>query len=354
MNFASDNVAGASDRIMSAIASVNTGAAAGYGRDDLTLGIEAKLKDLFECDLSAFLVTTGTAANALALSAMAPPWGRVLCHQDAHVAISECGAPEFFTGGAKIEGLDGIGGKVSPDRLRQALGRAPRKHSYSDAPSALSISQATESGTVYSLEDIAALGDIAHGGGLAFHMDGARFPNALIRLGATPAQMTWQAGVDVLSFGATKNGCIAAEAVIFFRRELAENFAERRKRGGHLISKARFFSAQFDAYLADSHWRELASHANACADRLAAGLRARGVRLAFPVEVNELFPVLASAAIAHLHAAGIVFGTWETRSLDPAFAIGPDERLVRLVTSFATTESEVDRFLETLDRAAGG
>ena len=224
-----------------------------------------------------FLVATGTAANALALAHLTPPWGAVLCHDEAHIAIDECGAPEFYGGGIKLIGLAGEAGKIAPATLRHALDAGQWGGPHHVSPAVLSLSQATEAGTIYRPDEIRELADIAHGRGMAVHVDGARLGNALARMNASPAQATWQAGVDVLSFGATKGGALAAEAIVFFDPARGANMSERRKRGGHLVSKHRFVAAQIEAYLANDLWLKLARHANAMADRLAAGLLAAGL-----------------------------------------------------------------------------
>lgn len=350
MNFASDNVMGASPQVIDALVRANAGAQRAYGADDYTQRVEARLKDIFETDLAVFLVATGTAANALALATLTPPWGSVLCHAEAHVAEDECGAPEFFSGGAKLVGFPGEGGKLAVETIRRHLAEPTGRPPHQVIPSALTLTQATEAGTVYTAAEVAALAEVAHAAGLGVHMDGARFANALVRLGATPADITWRAGIDVLSFGATKNGCLAAEAVIVFDKDKAAHMAQRRKRSGHLLSKGRLLAAQFEGYLADDHWLALARHANAAADRLAAGLAARGARIALPVEANEVFAILPQAMDKALRAAGALYHPWVTSSLPAGVAARGDEVLVRLVTSFATSDADLERFLA----AAGG
>jgi threonine aldolase len=346
MNFASDNAAGIAPEILDAIVRANHGHALAYGDDAITARLQHRLCELFEREVAAFLVPTGTAANALALAQLSPPWGAVLCHQAAHIAVDECGAPEFFGGGLKLVELAGEAGKIAPEALRRVLAREWRSP-HQVAPAVLSLSQATESGTVYRLDEIGALAEIAHAHGLAVHVDGARFGNALARMNASPAQATWKAGIDALSFGATKGGGLAAEAVIFFDPSRAAQMAERRKRAGHLVSKHRFLAAQLEAFCAGDLWLHLAHHANAMADRLAAGFAALGIKPIWPVEANEAFVPLPAAIDARLKAAGAVYYPWHADSR-PAKASGnspEDAVLVRLVTSFATTPEEVDRFL---------
>jgi threonine aldolase len=343
MNFASDNAAGVAPEIMAAIARANEGYALAYGHDDWTGKVERAFAQMFECDVAVFLVSTGTAANALALAHYTPPWGAVLCHDEAHIATDECGAPEFFGGGIKLIGLAGEAGKIAPETLQRALnGQWGGPHHVT--PAMLSLSQATEAGTVYRVDEIGRLAEIAHSRDLAVHVDGARLGNALARMNVPLAQATWKAGVDVLSFGATKGGALAAETVVFFDPRRAQNMAERRKRAGHLVSKHRFIAAQMVAYCADDLWLRLARHANAMADRLASALAALGIRPVWPVEANEIFVALPRAMNARLKAAGAIYHPWTTGSLPRQLVLPSDALLIRLVTSFATTAEEVDRF----------
>ena len=351
MHFASDNTAGMAPPILDAIVRANDGFVLGYGNDDQTRRVERRIGEVFERDCAVFLVPTGTVANALALAHVSPPWGAVFTHSEAHIVTDECGAPEFFGGGLKLIGLPGVGCKVAPDTLAAALapyhGHAPHQV----IPSALSISQASEAGTIYRPDEIAALAKIARGRGMKLHMDGARLANALVWLNASPAQATWQSGIDVLSFGATKGGAMAAEAVVFFDRALAEQMGERRKRAGHLLSKHRFLAAQFEAFLQDDCWLKLARHANAMADRLAAGLIKAGLKPAWPVEANLVFVILPAPVADRLKAAGAQFYVRSSDSLPAGAALRPQQVLIRLVTSFATRESEVDRFVELAAKA---
>lgn len=352
MNFASDNVMGASAPVLEAIMAANAGPMPAYGADPLTKAVEARFRDLFERDVAVFLTATGTGANALALSALVPPYGMAVCHREAHVIDDECGAPEFFMHGAKLAGLPGDAAKIAPETLAAYLDGLSR-HEKQMPPRALSISQLTECGTAYSLDEIAALCAVAHERGLGVHMDGARFANALVSLSASPAEMTWKAGIDVLTFGATKNGCLAAEALIFFDPEQAQAMRWLRKRGGHTLSKGRLLSAQFEGYLANDHWLDNARHANAMAERLAAGLAAiPGMRLAFPRGGNEVFIVLGAARAAALRAKGCVFHDWPTASHPAGEQPGSGETAIRLVASFATSEADVDAFLAVAAQAA--
>jgi threonine aldolase len=351
MNFASDNAAGIAPDILDSLARANEGFALAYGNDDWTRAVESRIGEIFERDVAVFLAPTGTAANALALAHVSPPWGAVFAHAESHIITDECGAPEFFGGGLKLIGLPGVGCKLEPLTLAAALAQYAGHAPHQVIPSALSLTQASEAGTIYRPDEIAALSGLAKARGMTVHMDGARFANALVRLNASAAETTWKAGVDVLSFGATKGGALAAEAVVFFDRALAVHMGERRKRAGHLLSKHRFIAAQFQAFLAGDCWLRLARHANAMADRLAAGLAAAGLAPVWPVEANLVFVVLPKAADARLRAAGARYYVRGSDSLPRDVTLRPDDMLIRLVTSFATQPAEIDRFVELAAKA---
>lgn len=346
MNFASDNTAGIAPALLQAIVKANEGFALGYGNDAVTADVMRRIADIFEREVAVVLVPTGTASNALALAHLSPPWGAVLCHEESHVATDECGAPEFFGGGLKLVALPGEACKITPAILTQALDRGPWGGPHHVSASVLSLTQSTEAGTVYRPDEIAALAGLAHGRGLSVHMDGARLANAMVRLQVSPADATWRAGVDVLSFGATKGGALAAEAIVFFDPARAEGMAERRKRGGHLISKHRFLAAQLDAYLTDDCWLDLAAHANRMADRLAARLAMAGIDPVWPVDANEVFVVLPGKLDERLKEAGATYYPWNSRALPEGVAIADGAVLVRLVTSFATSGADVDKFAD--------
>ncbi len=340
MDFTSDNAAGAAPEILDALTRANDGTAASYGADDVTARLTRRFSELFECEVAVFPVVTGTAANALALAALTPSHGAVICHELAHVHVDECGAPEMFSGGAKLVPVGGASAKIDPHALAAALASLPAGVVHHVQPSALTITQSTEMGSVYSVSEIEALVDVARGRGLHVHMDGARFANALTALDLPPAAATWKAGIDIMSFGATKNGAIAAEAVLVFDPELAKDLSFRRKRAGHLLSKMRFLSAQLEAYLTDGLWLRLAAHANAMAARLASGLAGiAGINIHLAPQANEVFVRLPVALIKRLRERGARFHPWPMP--------GDDEhaRTVRLVTSFQTTAAEIDRFL---------
>ncbi len=344
MNFASDNVVGVHPDVMAAIAAANVGAQGSYGADEYTArGLDA-LAELFETDIAAFPVLTGTAANSLCLAAMTPSFGGVLCHADAHVMVDECGAPELFTGGAKLIGLDQPAGKLTPDGISDRLAQFVRGE-HDPLPSTVTITHATELGTVYTPDEVGAIAEVAHGRGMRLHVDGARFANALVSQGCAPADLTWRAGVDALSFGGTKNGAMALEVVVLFDRALAEGFAHRRMKTAQLLSKGRFLGAQLEAYLADGLWLDTARHANAMARRLAEGLDAAGrVRLPLPTQANEVFPIMPAGLFAHLEASGAHLYEW------PGVGPGTDviaegEVFARLVCAWTTTSEQVDELV---------
>jgi threonine aldolase len=337
MFFASDNAAPCPPAIMDALMHANTGFAMSYGADAATLALRDHIRTLFDAPQAEVqLVTTGTAANALALALYTPPYGSVLCHRHAHIEEDECGAPEFFTAGAKLHLIDGADGKITPDALTAALaGAGGAVHSVQ--PSALSLTNVTEAGTVYTVAEVTELATIAKARGLGIHLDGARFANALVTSNASPADMTWRAGVDVLSLGGTKNGLLAAEAVVLFDPVKAWELALRRKRAGHLTSKMRYVSAQMQAWFDGGRWLDMAAHANAMAARLAAGLaKIDGANLLHPVQANIAFVHLSPEAHARAKTAGAVY-----------YDMG--DGLCRLVCSWCTTPDEVDALLTAFD-----
>jgi threonine aldolase len=338
-NFSSDHVAPACDAIMSAVNDANQGFAVSYGGDELTARLQSLASDLFEKQVAVFPVTSGTAANALALSQVVPSFGAIYCYEAAHIVTDEAGAPGFFTGGAQLIGFPAADGKIRPEQLSQAVAYAEELGIHHVKPGAVTLTQATEWGTVYALEEIAAISKAARQHRLPVHMDGARFANALVHLACTPAEATWKAGVDVLSLGATKNGALGADAVVFFDPAMAREFEWRRKRAGHLISKLRFVSAQLIAYLKDGLWLDNARHANAMAMRMAQGLKAiPRATLLHPVEANELFVALPQETASTLEAQGFDFYRWPLHAGDSGVTI-------RLVTCHATSSADVDEFI---------
>lgn len=341
-NFTSDNVAPACPAILDALVAANREAAPSYGGDRWTSRLEEVVTDLFETEVRIFPLATGTACNSLALAALTPPWGSVLCDESAHVFNDECGAPEFFTHGAKLVPLPSADGRMDPKLLSRAIANADAADTHRSALSALTLTQATEWGTVYSLDRLRALTGLAHAGGLGVHMDGARFANALVHLGCTPAEATWRAGVDVLSLGATKNGAMAAELLVLFDLERAADMGRRIKRGGHVWSKQRFLSAQLLAFFENDLWLRNARHANEMAARLARGLaRQPGAVLPYPCEVNEVFVVLPEVLVQTLEQVGFDFYRWTPMP-------GVDGTLIRLVTRYDTSPEDVDALLMAL------
>ncbi|HEX4739421.1 MAG TPA: beta-eliminating lyase-related protein [Allosphingosinicella sp.] len=325
MRFFSDNAAPACPEVMAALAEANVVDTA-YDGDRWSARLDDAFSELFGTEVAALWVATGTAANSLALAALCPPYGSILCHRDAHIQNDECGAPEFYTHGAKLMLAEGIGAKVNPETVN-ALLASIRDDVHATQPAMLSITNATEYGLVYHPDEVAALGEICRGRGLAFHMDGARFANAVASTGASPAELSWKAGVDALSFGFTKNGGMSAEALLFFKPELKAATLYRRKRAGHLLSKGRFLAAQILAMLEGDVWLRNARAANASARRLAEA--AGGARLILPVEANEMFIRVTPEEAAALRAQGFDFYDW-----------GPGE--ARLVTSWDSDPSAVD------------
>ena len=348
MNFSSDNWAGAAPQIVDALAREAGRYGGAYGTSDTDARVEKLFCEIFEQDVAVFPVGTGTAANGLALAAASRPGGIVLCHADSHIEIDECGGVALQADGARLRLIAGDNGKMRPEYLAAAIAAFPVGHVHAGQLTTVSLTQASEAGTVYDIDHICALTDIAHAHGLIVHMDGARFANALVHLGVTPADMTWKAGIDLLSFGGTKNGCICAEALVVFNRDLAAQAPYLRMRAGHLFSKQRFLSAQFEAYLADGLWLDLAGNANAMAERLRAGLEAsKRARLAWPTPANEVFAIFSADRARTLRAAGAAFYEWNF-SGKAELGLTDGEDVYRLIASFATRADDIDRFVEVL------
>jgi threonine aldolase len=345
MIFASDNWSGASERIIEALAEAARKGGPAYGNDDLTKRVERRFSEVFEREVAVFLVASGTIANALSVSAYARPGGIVLCHSHAHINVDESGATHFFGGGLQIASVDAVGGKITPESLGETLARFPEGNVHHGQPVVLSITNQTELGTRYVPGEIAALTKVAKARGLGVHMDGARFSNAVASTNASPAELTWKSGVDVLSFGGTKNGCVAAEAVIFFNPEEARDVGYARQRSGQGFSKNWFVAAQLDAYLRDGHWLTLARHSNAMAAKLADALSSSPrARLAVAPEGNQIFAILEKGLDEKLRAAGAKYYPWDPTSLPVAERPGAGETLVRIMTSWQTTDAEVAKF----------
>ena len=349
MIFASDNWAGVHPAISERLSKEASGYSAAYGSSKLDRKVENQFNQLFEREIAVFFVATGTAANSLALAAVNRPGGVSFCHREAHMLEDECGAPEFFTHGARLAPVDGDNGKIDPVKLKSEIARFPPDFIHAGQPMAISITQATEIGTVYQPDEISEIASIAKTNGLPLHMDGARFANALVALNLSPAEMTWKAGVDIISFGATKNGCWCAEALVFTDPLMAKDLPYIRKRAAQLFSKTRFIASQFDAYLANDLWLELAAHANTAAKRLSEGItHSKNARLAWQTDTNEVFCLLTDSLAETLRKRGAVFHEWNVPRSKPNL-IGDHEVLIRLVTSFSSEIEQVDRFVEFLE-----
>jgi threonine aldolase len=326
MDFRSDNTHGCSPEIIEALARANRGTMSSYGDDPITARVRERCRELFECDLEVFPVLTGSAGNALSIAAMTPSTGSIVCHEEAHIRLEELGASEFFTGGATLIPLPGSNGKlnaVDVDRV--------------DTFSCLSFAQTTEAGTLYRVGEVRALCEAARARGAGVHMDGSRFANAVAALGCAPAEVSWRAGVGILSLGATKNGVMAAEVIVVFRKELAAALVPHWQRSGHRLSKMRFLSAQLEAYFTDDLWLRNARRANAAAARLAAGLR-QHLEIVRPVEANFVFVRIPSPLVETLRERGFDFYDWQLFGTD----------VYRLATAYATTDAEVDAFVDTV------
>jgi threonine aldolase len=332
----SDNCAGVADEVLDAVRAANAGSALAYGGDPWTDGLTDLVRQVFEHPTATvFPVSTGTAANAIGLSALCPPWGAILCHETAHIAVNECGASSMFTGGGIIAGLSGAGFRLHAGAVRARLEGAQWGDPHQSQPSVLSLTQPTDYGTLYTLEEMQALAAAARDWKLRVHMDGARIANAIAALGCSAAEITWKAGVDVVSLGATKNGAMSTDAIVCFDAAAAHELRYRTKRAGHVVSKMRYQAAQLTAYLTGGLWLRLAARANAAMSRLAAGITALGIEPVNEAQVNILFLRLPEPVVGRLERAGLLF-----------YRIEPG--LIRLVTSFETRTGDVDRALAIL------
>lgn len=342
MQFNSDNWSGAHPDIVAAIAEEAARDGGAYGSSPVDLALNRRFSELFETDVQVFPVASGTAANSLALAACGRPGGIVLCHSESHVEIDECGAVGLQGDSLRLRLIDGPGGKMQAADLAATIAAFPKGHVHAGQLAALSLTQMSEAGTFYSLDELRGLAALAADAGLAVHMDGARIANALAGCDASPADMTWRSGVDILSFGATKNGCVMADAIVVFDPSLARTLPFLRMRAGHLLSKSRFIAAQFDAYLNDNLWLKMAGHANAMADRLRAGFsKSAAVRLAWPSDGNEVFAIMKTAHHQKLQELGAQFASWAPGPI----VLEQDETVVRLVASFNTSAYAVDQLL---------
>ncbi len=345
MYFASDNAGPVHPRVMEALTAANDGYALPYGADTIMDEVRARVRTLFEApEAAVYLVATGTAANALALATLSQPWETIFCTAPAHIQVDECNAPEFYTGGAKLTLVDAPDAKMRPEDLRAAIDGEENRGVHGPQRGPLSLTNVTEFGTVYSVAELAALTAVAKDHGLATHLDGARLANALAATGARPAEMTWKAGIDAVSFGGTKNGLMGVEAVVLFDPARAWEFELRRKRGAHLFSKHRYLSAQMLAYLEDDLWLDMARAANAANARLVAALRATGVvDFAYAPDANMSIAAFPRAAHLRLQGAGAQYHMWESR-LD---GDDPDERLAaRLVCDWSARAEDTARFVD--------
>jgi threonine aldolase len=330
IDFRSDNTGRAAPELLDALVRANQGTALGYGGDEWTAQLQQRYSELFETAVRVFPVATGTAANALSLAALGPSWGLVYCSEAAHINTSEANAAGFFGGGLKLVPVAGTDGRIEAEALARTLAAIQPGQIHRGQPVAASLTQATDLGAVYRLDQIRAVAEAAKGRGLKVHMDGARFANALARLDCSPAEMTWRAGIDILSFGATKNGGLLCDAIVVFDHSLADGLAVQLRRGGQVWSKMRFASAQLMAYVENGLWLSMARASNAIAGRIAAGMAGvPGVRLIAPVEANEVFLDMPSAALDALDAEGFQF---YRRSAT----------LGRFVCRFDATEAEAD------------
>ena len=334
--FASDNVTSACPEVMDALIEANSGIASPYGDDEWSSILKTKLSEVFETEVEVYLAVTGTASNALALSALAPVFGKIYCHELSHINTDECGAPELFTGGAKLNPMKSLNGRIQADELAEIVRGSGNVHV--TQPSVVSITQSCETGTVYQLEEIRKISKIAHDNKMSVHMDGARFANALVSLDVSPAEMTWKSGVDVVTLGGTKNGCLAAEAIIFFKPEMVGNFPFLHKRSGQLLSKMRFISSQLNAYVSDDVWIRNARHANSMAKILSEGLNHfSNIELAYPTESNEVFVYMPSDVIDYLNNSGYDINEEEL-----------DGKAVRFVTAWNTDLKDIENLLDKL------
>ncbi|MGJ8585227.1 MAG: threonine aldolase family protein [Marinosulfonomonas sp.] len=345
MFFGSDNTSGVHPQVMEALNRANTGYVGSYGADPIMDRVRDQIRTAFEApEAAVYLVATGTAANALCLAAHCPPWGAVYCHSHAHIEEDECGAPEFYTGGSKLVLIDGAHAKMSAATLSAKLTEAASLGVHNVQAGMVSMTNVSEHGAVYSAAETAEIGAIAQAHNVPLHLDGARLANAVVASGARPADLTWKAGVDAVSFGGTKNGLMGAEAVIFFDPEKAWEFELRRKRAGHLFSKHRYLSAQMEAYLQDDLWLDLAAKSNRSAQVLAQELNKTGfAKTVHPVDANMIFFETTAAHHQRIQAAGAVYGVMGT----PPLSEQPDDAVLaaRLVCSWSTTQDDIEQFL---------
>lgn len=350
MIFGSDNWSGAAPEISEALLRHSSGLAVAYGDSDLDKRIEQKFNEIFETECAVYFVGTGTAANSLAIAATMKPGGIVFCHNEAHVIANEGGGPEFLSGGGRLTPIPGNECKIDPAVLSKRFQNYSQEFNHLGQPTMLTITQATEAGTVYTLNEISALSKVAKANNIPMHMDGARFANALVELECTPAEMTWKNGVDMVSFGATKNGCWCAEALVVFNRNLLSHFQFIRKRSGHLFSKTRFISAQLEAYFENDLWLKLARHSNAMGAQLANVIRASNhVRLAWPSQSNQVFFIAEKEQAKTWLDQGARFHAFPTpKGMENE--VSESEQIYRLVASFITQQDNVDQLASVISK----
>lgn len=332
MDFRSDNISGIHPNILDAIIQANQKSQSSYGGDTYTKKLKEKCNELFETEVHVFLTSTGTAANCIGLSALVKPYETLCCHEEAHINTDECGAFGLFSGGAKLVSLPGTHGKLHPETLKNYIENAQVHSPHGGKPSAITITQATECGTLYTLEELRQLSEFAKSHRLSLHMDGARFANSLATLNCSPAEATWKAGIDAMTFGATKNGTMAGEAVIIFNKKYAENSDYIQMRAGQLTSKMRFSSCQFLAYLENDLWLNNAKHANTMAQKLLQLFNHHNLKTKYPVQANELFVTLPQTLAHHLQTHEVKFYNWGN----------PSENLYRFLTSWSTTNEDLE------------
>ena len=336
--FSSDNVTIACPEIMDALVKSNSGNVDSYGDDKWSESLKKKMSDLFEKDVEVFTAVTGTAANSLALSALTPGFGNIYCHEISHINVHECGAPEFFTGGAKLITLKGAGGKITAEDLEKNIRGWGVVHN--TQPATISITQACETGLVYQLDEILAISELAQNHKMKMHMDGARFANSVVTLKKTPAEITWKSGIDVLTFGGTKNGCLDAEAIVFFKPEHVGNFSFLHKRSGQLLSKMRFISAQLERYVTDDLWLKNAKHANSMAQVLSNELsNIDGIKLLYQTQSNEIFANFSENIINNLKKNG--YSTYRDEL---------NNNSIRFVTAWNTSKDDIAKLLTIIKK----
>jgi len=348
MNFTSDNTEIIAEPILNAILKANKYPVKSYGEDEITKKAKEKICDLFNIDAEIYFVTSGTAANALGISSVTPPYGSVFCHNESHIHLEECGAPEFYTGGCKLIPINGFAGKISKESFASAINDYP-SDKYGFKPSCLSITQSTECGTVYSEKEVTELSSLANKHSIKVHMDGARFANAISTLKIKPSKITWESGIDLMSFGTTKNGTMSAEAIIIFNKKISKDMNLRIKRSGHLLSKMRFLSIQMDSYITNNLWIDLANKANSMAKYMYQELLLIDyIDIPWKVEANEVFILLPKRIEKKLIKLGIQFHKWSKIGIKPLIS-NDDKEFIRLVTSYNTTKNEIDQFIAILN-----